>query len=507
MEIVVDHPVFGPYAMAFPIKWTANPFDNKNWLHHFNSLRWLRKEEDLIKVEKSLRSFYNFHCIKNIKNPYYSEIRGDHTAAIRLTALVELKNRFEYSGVISGVGICQKLIKNELVNLQRPEMYRAGHNHALMVDLALLEIFKDRKLKFQHLIDLDMILRRSAQTINDMWHFTGLTKEHSVSYQEYNLPITVKFYKTIEELGLEDKSNVLLENIINETKKFLGYALKENGEYFSLGDTLRKPNANILNKVYKGKNLDRKTPAELLLPYSKQDGTYCNNNFFIFRKLINGRKIHFAATCCWDSQNHKQNDELSFCLDVDGISIFDDPGFTPFLPKQQVMDLKSEKNHSTITIEKNKWCANFSAKRASKIVKGNDFKDGFEVEMKTERVPDLIFTRNIKLSKDVVIIKDRVSGLIEKDTYINRLFVLGPKVCVNKDLIRNRAVLSMGAKLLAEVSCESTGVSESFFYIGNDVDYVLVKKDEVVKTNTLMHKGKAVAGINNRLMTLKIDLI
>lgn len=92
MSIVVRHSSsFKPYKLSFPINWVVNPYNNKNWVHHFNSLRWLPSEKNVDKVELVLRDFYKFHCIKNNKNPYYNELRGDHTAAIRLGVYAKLK--------------------------------------------------------------------------------------------------------------------------------------------------------------------------------------------------------------------------------------------------------------------------------------------------------------------------------------------------------------------------------------------------------------------------------
>lgn len=350
MKIIIRHSsAFKPYETKLPINWKANPYQNKNWMHHFNSLRWLLVENDQELIESILRDFYKFHCLKNNNNPYYNALRGDHTAAIRLGVLVKLKDEFASKNSISGAGICNRLIKEELKNLQNEKMYRAGHNHGLMADIALLSLIKDAP-EFRERVDVDKVLDRSAKTLSSMWHSSGLTKEHSVSYQEFNLPITVNYFRLISELELEVQLDLKLDDIINESKRFLGFALKENGEYFPLGESFRLPNLRILNEVYGSRDGLHSSAEKLLFPYSRQDGVYSTADFFILRRLINGKIVHFAATCCLNSGNHKKNDELSFSLCIDGVTIIDTPGWSAFASDAVNSYISSEFAHSGIFI-------------------------------------------------------------------------------------------------------------------------------------------------------------
>lgn len=279
MKIIIRHSsAFKPYETKLPINWKANPYQNKNWMHHFNSLRWLLAEKNIDLIESILIDFYKFHCVKRNNNPYYSELRGDHTAAIRTGVLVKLMRVFETSKCVSGSGICRRLLHEEVRNLQSHQMYRAGHNHGLMADIALLSLIKDVP-EFRERVDVDKVLDRSAKTVSSMWHSSGLTKEHSVSYQEFNLPITVNYFRLISELELEVQLDLKLDDIINESKRFLGFALKKNGEYFPLGESFRLPNLRILNEVYGSRDGLHSSAEKLLFPYSIQDGVYSTADF------------------------------------------------------------------------------------------------------------------------------------------------------------------------------------------------------------------------------------
>ena len=351
MSYFLKYTGFKPYRLDSPsINWIANPYNNKNWMHHFNSLRWLLGENNLERVEKVLGDFYKFHCVNKKRNPYYNELRGDHTAAIRLAVFREIKGRFFSVGSKGGVGICNRLIREEIKNLHSKKIYRAGHNHGLMVDLALLDLIVELP-EFYNQVDISLVMERSAKTLDSMWHQSGLTKEHSISYQEYNLPLTVKYFLALEKLGLESSTKVKLDNILEESKRVLGYALKENGEYFPLGDSFRLPDVRILNEVYGGGDNINEDVREMLFPYSTQEGVYSTEDFFIVRSFMNGKKIHLAATCCWNSENHKKNDELSFSLCVDGITIFETPGWSAFASEAVNSYISNESAQSTILVQ------------------------------------------------------------------------------------------------------------------------------------------------------------
>lgn len=400
---------FQPYRLSFPIQWAANPYNNKNWMHHFSSLRWLPTVKKLTDVERILNDFYDFHCVRKQKNPYYNQKTGDHTAAIRLGILTQFWRRFADISQVSGQSICQRLLAAEVVNLQLPTMYREGHNHGLMVDLALLRFIEEVPEK-QAWVDVDLVLARSSATVDAMWHSSGLSKEHSVSYQEYNLPLTVEYFERLESLGLQARAQIDLAKVLDESRRFLGFALRGNGEYFPLGDSFRLPNEKILNKVFGLAGQPETDAASLLAPAAAAEGVYANEHFFIYRRRLNGQRIHFAATCCWDSHNHKQNDELSFCLEVDGVTLFDDPGYTEFMPWEDMLRLKNEVSHSTIIMNGQPWSDVQAANGRSKITEFSTSASGFRLLMTMERYAGYAFTREIVFADGELTVSDRVAA-------------------------------------------------------------------------------------------------
>lgn len=481
IKFAMNHSL-GSKAVTFPIDWRADPFKSRSWMHHFSSLRWLNSSYSYLLTLSILTSFYKFHCEKKIKNPYYNEVRGDHTAAVRLGILISIEKEYGAHADSSIKNIVRRLIVQEIKNLQSDKMYRSGHNHGLMVDLSLLNLVLGCP-EYKPRVNLELVLERSAKTLDAMWHASGLTKEHSVSYQEYNLPLTVEYFELLDKLNVEPLASVSLENIVEESRRFLGYALKVTGEYFPLGDSFRLPNENILNKVF-GQG-EVRSARELLMPYSEEEGVYGNRNFFIFRKTVNGRKVHFAATCCWDSHNHKQNDELSFCLEVDGVTIFDDPGYTEFLPWEGVKKLQSEASHSTVTASEIQWGDVRFPNGKSRILSSQHDVQGFSLSMSMERYGGFKIVREVEFNGDVLTVADAAAGHDLHDIKFKRKFVFGSEVVVNYLGLGRFEIDGVDGRKIAELQMEeekNVELSEAEIVLA---DRKLVKNTQVVTAENM----------------------
>lgn len=344
----VNHYGFKPYKVSLPIDWRINPYSNKNWQHHFMSLRWINHkaltEEQLYRV---LMDFYNFHVKKKVNNPYYDQLRGDHTAAIRLGNLASFYLHYKDGLNIPLIGILIRLIRADIDNLQATKMYRAGHNHGLMVDISLLEVLANKEFfKFHNLINLEKILIRSKLTVDSMFYDDGFTKENSISYQEYNLGVVWDYYELINGMELLEIANI--EEIINESHKVLGMSLTYDGEYFPLGDSYYQPKPKILNKVY-SQGTDGEFKGDLY-PYSSNNfiGYYFNKGLAIYKYED---LVHFSQTIMYGSNNHKQDDELSFCLNVKRKQFFVDAGYSVIQSEKDYNFMRSKEAHTGIIMD------------------------------------------------------------------------------------------------------------------------------------------------------------
>lgn len=479
MIAIIKHYAFPDFLLELPIDWRVDPYKNKNWLHHFNSLRWVKNVKDLDVRKKILVSFYKFHCERKIHNPYYSSLRGDHTASIRLTIVFDLREAFKKEGVVSGYGICNRLINAELVNLQNPSMYRTGHNHGLMVDLSILNLIR-RDSSFDKKVNIEKILKRSGVTLDCLWHDSGQTKEHSISYQEFNLPLVKQYFYLLDELNLNARTKIDFESLKYETQKILGYALKNSGEYFPLGDSFRKPNEKLLSNIYKGLSTGAKN---ILRPFSLEKGELKKEGFYIKRFECDGKLIHFAATCGWDSFSHKQNDEFHFCLDVNGYTFFDDPGYSTACDKDTTAFLKSEDAHTTFTIMGSQWSDRKKTNGKSKIeYRTENHKDtDTGISMSHERIDGVVSSRKVAFNDSHIIITDSLENNYEnkfsKDEVveIRHRFVLSPEV--KADICKE----SMCCRLnVGDITCFLYYTSGSASL--SEIPYVGKDKKEIIKT-------------------------
>lgn len=491
-------PNIGNVDINFPVNWKINPFGFRSWSHHFMSLRWLNEKYTYLFMFKILMDFYNFHCRKKNKNPYYNSLMGDHTAAVRLNSFLRLKERFDSHEDPSIKFILNRLIIQELMNLQNNDIYRLGHNHALMLDISLLNLLKIFP-EYLSKINIDMIISRSAETIKLMWHPSGLTREHSISYQEYNLLLIINYIKLLKTLNIMPPLDFSIDNILDESRKLLGFCLTEKGEYFPIGDSFRNPNINILNKIF-GDSDGKETAHNLLFPYSNKDGCYSNNNFFIYRNNSNQRRIHFIVTCCWDSCNHKQNDELSFCLNINGETLFDDPGYTTFSEWSLIENLQSEYSHSTVNIVGKKWNDKKRTNYQSKILSGDMTDSGFFVNMQCSRVDGFIFVRNITLIENEILIEDKIISDKLSNEIISKRFILSPDINL-KRVDDNKFQAILKNKLIAELEFskeKDCKVTEDW------QNYIPIDSANIGKTRVLIHEFRYIDNYFSSSLKVKL---
>lgn len=483
-QIIVRHSAFQPVKLALPIDWTFNPYGVKNWCHHFMSLRWIGSQFDLNSKFIILKDFYFFHCQKKRNNPYYNQLRGDHTSALRLSELRRFRRDFETAENMPGVYLCDRLIKDGLLILQDEKIYRMGHNHALMVDISLLECVLDL-VKFKKIVHLERIVARALETIKQMFSVNGVTREHSISYQEFNLSLCAYFLRLIDEISYENVAAIerltyLIDAVKDESKVFLGFALRGCGEYFPIGDSFRVPAVHLLKTVFKSEVTD---PVQILLPYSRNEGLYfAREGFVAYRKSVQGRAIHFFFTCGWESNNHKQNDELSFCLEIDGVSIFDDPGYSDFISADQDSELRSERSHSTPRLAGIEWGNNQNCSFDSLIEKCAETENGFALTASHCRIPNVKVNRSIILSECRLQIVDSFAFLKNGFDFCGSAhrFVLNPEIDV---LVEGaRVLLFRESVFLGRLSVESPKAGE---WLVTDIPYVLSDRRQVVKAKAV----------------------
>lgn len=337
--INISYRHFPNVSLPPPIDWRQNPFDSKNWVHHFLSLRWLYDHDNATKLWV-LEDFLAWLDNDSEARSYVSGRKRDHTSAIRLGVLVDCLQDELDEPTSQRV---RREIDETITELIDTSTYKTGHNHGLLIDEALLRtaarlpdaISPDR---------LRRVLLRLSDQLRALFDDEGFTREHSISYQEYNL-LTLQRIDALLS-GFDPSFVAPIRGRINAireaTPRLLGNALRRNNQYIPFGDSFRTPKESALKHVY---GTDK--PLELLRQYARDQSSFVapEAGFGFFRN----RDWHFGITSSNNVGSHKQADELSVFVEYRGFVAIDDPGYTDALDDLKDTAKKREA-HSTIRL-------------------------------------------------------------------------------------------------------------------------------------------------------------
>lgn len=192
--------------------WHINPYDSKNWSHHFMSLRWLSEkitstnEKDRMIAWNLIKSFIKYHLTSRRINTHYT---NEHTVAERIKFLLHAISTLD--DVLNHEDkVFLKDYLRQLVDLcLSGEAYLENHNHGLMVDEAL--VLCSIKLDLLSEDELMFVYQRIEKQIAAIFTKNGITKEHSVSYQEYNLSIILRLLQLLSNAKLDINENLILK--------------------------------------------------------------------------------------------------------------------------------------------------------------------------------------------------------------------------------------------------------------------------------------------------------
>ncbi len=382
-HITIELTPFPPYSTGFPIPWTADPYGAPLWVHHFMSLRWLRPHLAAMTagdnvattlVRRTLADFSAWHLPVGAAtapervSAYYLSPDADHTAAIRMQVLADAVVRLRQIPGTEPTAITDllRLLAVHLHVADGPTLYRPKTNHGLMLAHAVLETVL-------LLPELDpggaYAARAEARAFDQVaWLFTdeGVTREHSISYQEYNGGACIDLLATCRRFAREGALADRLTTLLMRSQSLLCYAMTPDGEFHSFGDSFPQPrHAHYarLRDVLGGldpalafrlsRGREGSPPSLGLLAYpaaglailrSAPPGAESNN------------EVHCVFTACLHSAVHKQDDDLGFTFYAAGRMLVVDPGYSDaFANTPQGKWVRSAAAHSVITCSTKPW--------------------------------------------------------------------------------------------------------------------------------------------------------
>ncbi|OWT73391.1 hypothetical protein CEY05_19875 [Achromobacter sp. HZ34] len=164
---------------------------------------------------------------------------------------------------------------------------------------------------------------------------------------------------------------------------------RSNGQFFPLGDSFRLPNRAIL---------EAHPEIDPALVGTAEAGAgperiYCKGGFFSYSRGAGAARVHFVATGSWNSGRHKQDDDLSFCLELAGNMIFDDPGYSDSAKPDVAKLLGSADVHSVVTVQGRPFGDRGQGPSGSSLREWSCHAGGFELRGSHSRIPGVIVRR------------------------------------------------------------------------------------------------------------------
>ena len=420
-KIALHHEKFGNTELMLPIDWSMNPHKSKNWMHHLNSLRWLGNHHP---KEEIIADFYSYHFEHKKRHAYFNTRAGDHTISIRLIRCCKM---YEHASA-SLKSLLEKIILHDISSLMKETVYRAGHNHGLMADVALLQATRMSEY-CSKIIDVPSVQERAKETLSAMFFSSGLTKEHSLSYQLWNLNYAMEFFRE------SSTDNYNGENVEAEfqtfSKEFIDHFLIDSIYQFPIGDSFRKLNLNLYQKIFSAK------PQVLI-------GAYHNDQFSSTRfENQYSQMVHATLVSGYNSHIHKQDDDLSFCLAIDGKIIIDDAGYTDTATAEQYAFLASTSAHSMLTLPGLEFKEN-QGKDASSVNPVTENDGTYRLSGIHQRIPNTVVEREVLATSQGISINDSVKSAEQLESQIvKRRFVINPEF--NFEILNTRGVSITGS--------------------------------------------------------------
>jgi hypothetical protein len=362
LEVDINHPKqvlhevvyrgFGPIQILEAGDWFFDDDYPGNVCHHVMSLRWLGEVKSPSIKARILRSFIAYHGSSEKRHSrYYLGRTADHTTSIRLDELLAAMKGEKTDANLRGL-LRRELAKNIRSCLK--DTYKENNNHGLMVDKAiLLCLIKDKWLLEKFGPEVSFVISRVEKQLNGIFDEEGYCKEHSTSYQEYNLGIALDLLDVMESgrgLGFDtqiDELKTRVEKIKVASRTALGFLLKDDGTYVTVGDSFPQPKPHILEKAFGSRD-----PKIALLPESEQHGVFYNKTLGV--SVYRDSNIHLVLNASWHSYVHKQNDDLNIFLRVSGEDVFIEGGYSDIISKKNI-DTNSECLHTNVTLTGKSW--------------------------------------------------------------------------------------------------------------------------------------------------------
>lgn len=374
----IEYSRFPAFEIRLPVDWAADPFDNRQWIHNFFTLRWLattnpfeavRTDTEALRQSLEILEDYIRHHsnAETEKSLYYTTRLGDLAAGIRMPILTEFFLFLRAHPEWVSNALDQKLllqIQSELELMLSEAFYEKKSNHLVGLDTGALHALLLIPETDPDGSRAGFCERRLINMLAGIFDKEGVVLEHSVHYQAYNAWLCTQLLDLYDRVERKTEIFDRVCQIVDATRRILPFAIKPNGEYHLIGDTFQRPLVRYLKTFteYSRRYLPGSVPEgesrldQQDFPHHAMfapDAGFASVRFqWAQNKRM--RTFHLYQTSGWHSNIHKQGDELSFSLYSGGGDLIVDPGYTD-LESSVEADHESPWRHNTIVSPALQW--------------------------------------------------------------------------------------------------------------------------------------------------------
>ncbi|WP_429041712.1 heparinase II/III domain-containing protein [Aeromonas veronii] len=364
---------------------------------------------------------------------YYNSKLADHSTAERLNVFSILIDLIYVESELQryiDLNNLKREIKYTLSLLSCGDIYRESSNHGFMIDLSIIEFVMRHPSYDSDNYLLKIAEGRIAKQLDAMFDKSGICKEHSISYQEFDCALCIELLNAYTSNGAYSELTLRLQKIIISSYHFLYFCLDKNNQYPKIGDSFPTPNIKSLNLIkaeYEKVPLIIRRFHEFRHNLGYRSGLLFARNagFSLFKS--NTRNINIFFTGSWHSYVHKQNDDLSFTCSIAGIPIIEDPGYSDRINNS---DYRHESIHNCHYSPDINWSPRTSVKRNTNLTHFYCGANILATKGVHSRIPGLTIYRTIFLVQDrfVITYDEFHRSPCAKNTIIKTRFNLGSTI-------------------------------------------------------------------------------
>lgn len=347
------------FLLNFPIHWDINPYNDRNWCLHLNSLRILdrfynnydkKKDSEFLDFPfKVIKSWSKYHL-----SPIFYQTSQEHfkkrhffmfddmTCGIRQLRTAYFVDKYMaglYNIENSDLKYLASIIHFHWTTLAAPENFKSTNHtisllHALMSLLITTNIEKELYTRWKY-----TLCSCFDHLVESQFDSKGLHIENSPEYHFFVL----RMFNELKESGWYEDANPNTKKILESAQNISKWLKFPDGRVIPIGDSNAKPSAIGKTDLLKAYDQLKEEEVEVFI-----HSLYC----FVEKKYSVDSWSYLAIKSGHMIETHRHKDDLSYLWSESGIDIVVDAGKYAYIKDKYRTYIKSAKAHNTLSFKK-----------------------------------------------------------------------------------------------------------------------------------------------------------